>query len=466
LGAFARSPDATRSLFTVSEWASVRGEQYFIAHRGSGDVIPEHTMEAYRAAVAWGAQCLEISVAMTADGVLICMHDLTFDRTTNFAGPIREHSSAVLNMARVIQPQLGEYWVTHAPRVPRFEDVLHELGGQVILAVEAKEDAAFDPMVRMIEEYGLQDSVIIKSFHESSRWVEAQKAGYPVFCYLGTLQLSPDLVRRTASKLNPDNDYLVIPGFADDGSFVHDDLVDVAVASGVPVWVYPLHRRSEASHFFARGLPGAICSSYGYIAGSVSSQSTDKWQSQAITAGEVSRRPTSAAYAPKFTRDGELQLGVQDAQHYMTMGNISPTSIGIEFYTIEVEVGWQVLPSATSENVSVVFGRADDSYYEHRFGKGNGYHAILRASGGMELYRHDDGRRSGRSLAPAVPGSKLKPGQYVPLRVSVASEDITVERLDTGQVLSSNDQSFRGGYVHLGRSSTDGTAIFRHLRVR
>src|SRR5664280_2244898 len=67
---------------TAPEWAAVRGPRYHVAHRGSGDVLPEHSMPAYQAAVDWGAACLEISVGITSDGVLICMHDPTYDRTT------------------------------------------------------------------------------------------------------------------------------------------------------------------------------------------------------------------------------------------------------------------------------------------------------------------------------------------------------------------------------------------------
>ena len=36
----------------------------------------------YQAAVDRGAQALEISVGITSDNVLVCLHDLTLDRTT------------------------------------------------------------------------------------------------------------------------------------------------------------------------------------------------------------------------------------------------------------------------------------------------------------------------------------------------------------------------------------------------
>ena len=53
---------------TVAQWEATRPTNYLIAHRGSGDVIPEHSLEAYDLAVRAGAQAMEVSVAITADG--------------------------------------------------------------------------------------------------------------------------------------------------------------------------------------------------------------------------------------------------------------------------------------------------------------------------------------------------------------------------------------------------------------
>jgi len=54
-----------------------------VAHRGASAYAPEHTMAAYRLAFEQGADYLEPDLQITSDGVLICLHDLTLDRTTN-----------------------------------------------------------------------------------------------------------------------------------------------------------------------------------------------------------------------------------------------------------------------------------------------------------------------------------------------------------------------------------------------
>lgn len=59
-----------------------------IAHRGASGAHPEHTIGAYEAAVAEGADGVECDIRLTADGHLICMHDRTLGRTTDGSGPV------------------------------------------------------------------------------------------------------------------------------------------------------------------------------------------------------------------------------------------------------------------------------------------------------------------------------------------------------------------------------------------
>jgi glycerophosphoryl diester phosphodiesterase len=54
-----------------------------IAHRGASAWAPEHTLAAYRLALAQGADFVEPDLQITKDGVLVCLHDLTLERTTN-----------------------------------------------------------------------------------------------------------------------------------------------------------------------------------------------------------------------------------------------------------------------------------------------------------------------------------------------------------------------------------------------
>src|SRR5688572_7408960 len=54
-----------------------------VAHRGASAYAPEHTLAAYQLAIEMGADYVEQDLAVTKDGVLICLHDASLERTTN-----------------------------------------------------------------------------------------------------------------------------------------------------------------------------------------------------------------------------------------------------------------------------------------------------------------------------------------------------------------------------------------------
>src|SRR5262245_40289640 len=56
-----------------------------IAHRGASSYAPEHTIVAYQMALDQRADFVEPDLAISKDGVLICLHDDTLERTTNAA---------------------------------------------------------------------------------------------------------------------------------------------------------------------------------------------------------------------------------------------------------------------------------------------------------------------------------------------------------------------------------------------
>jgi glycerophosphoryl diester phosphodiesterase len=61
-----------------------------VAHRGASSAVAEHTLDAYVAAIASGADALECDVRMTRDGHLVCVHDRTVNRTSDGRGVVSE----------------------------------------------------------------------------------------------------------------------------------------------------------------------------------------------------------------------------------------------------------------------------------------------------------------------------------------------------------------------------------------
>lgn len=127
------------------------------AHRGgalTGDNLGlENTMVAFEAAVALGYRHLETDVHAGRDGTLIAFHDTTLDRTTDATGPVSGLERAQLSRARIGGRE----------PIPLLSDIL-TAWPEVRINIDAKSDAAVEPLARTIEEHRAWDRVCVASF--------------------------------------------------------------------------------------------------------------------------------------------------------------------------------------------------------------------------------------------------------------------------------------------------------------
>src|SRR5215218_4887580 len=115
-------------------------KKLLVAHRGASAYAPEHTLESYRLAIAQGADFVEQDLAVTSDGVLVCIHDLSLDRTTNVeevfptrasedrsgATPVRRWLVGDFTLAEIKQLDAGSWFgpTFAGARVPTFQEVI------------------------------------------------------------------------------------------------------------------------------------------------------------------------------------------------------------------------------------------------------------------------------------------------------------------------------------------------------
>ncbi|MBB6628847.1 glycerophosphodiester phosphodiesterase [Nocardioides sp. KIGAM211] len=78
-----------------------------VAHRGASGLRPEHSMQAYRLALATGADDLEIDVVTTRDRVLVCRHDAELSRTTDIA---QRRDLAHLRTTKLVDGEVVTGW--------------------------------------------------------------------------------------------------------------------------------------------------------------------------------------------------------------------------------------------------------------------------------------------------------------------------------------------------------------------
>jgi glycerophosphoryl diester phosphodiesterase len=99
-----------------------------LGHRGRpGPDAPENTLASVAAALADGADGVEVDVRLTADGVAVCMHDAGLQRVAGVARGVRSLTLA----------ELGAIRVSGHP-VPTVAGVLGALGGRGRLVLDLK----------------------------------------------------------------------------------------------------------------------------------------------------------------------------------------------------------------------------------------------------------------------------------------------------------------------------------------
>jgi glycerophosphoryl diester phosphodiesterase len=91
------------------------------AHRGEHSIYPENSIASIRAAARGGISLAEIDVQVSADGVLVVMHDGTVDRTTDGEG---ETSSFTWAQLQELLLDGGDPGDPETSRIPTFEQVL------------------------------------------------------------------------------------------------------------------------------------------------------------------------------------------------------------------------------------------------------------------------------------------------------------------------------------------------------
>lgn len=138
------------SLLAVTLVAGSTPRKLLVAHRGASAYAPEHTLAAYRLALDQGADFVEQDLAATRDGVLICLHDPTLDRTTDveqvFPDRFRETNgrrqwfAADFTLDEIKRLDAGVWFgpAFAGARVPTFQEAIDLVRGKAGLFPELK----------------------------------------------------------------------------------------------------------------------------------------------------------------------------------------------------------------------------------------------------------------------------------------------------------------------------------------
>ena len=135
---------------------------FIVGHRGLINAAPECTLSAFRACLALRIG-FEFDVRRTKDGVLVCLHDPTVDRTTDGRGNLAD-----LTFDQVQKLDAGNRFAKafRGERIPRINEIFSLIAddtrGDLLFAVDLKEtgDNIEEKLVRLAESRGILSQLL------------------------------------------------------------------------------------------------------------------------------------------------------------------------------------------------------------------------------------------------------------------------------------------------------------------
>jgi glycerophosphoryl diester phosphodiesterase len=224
-----------------------------IAHRGASGVAPENTLPAFRQALEFGADLVELDYYHTADGVPVVFHDKDLKRTTNAREVLGNEKLSIpritLNQAR--QLDVGAWFSPQfrGTSISTLEEALDVIQPRSTTLVEHKQGDA-KTCVDLLERKGLLENVVVQSFDWEFLADCRRLAPNLVLGALGDKELTPARMAEL-EKLN-----VQAVGWS------HKDLTPQNIADlhdrGWKVWAYTVNEAPRAQELIAAGIDALI----------------------------------------------------------------------------------------------------------------------------------------------------------------------------------------------------------------
>lgn len=163
------------------------------AHRGGRNIkgYPENAIATFDYVLSQTPAIIEFDVSMTADSVLILMHDKTIDRTTNGSGPVLAQNWEDMKDLRL----KDDFGTLTTFKIPLFAEVLQWAKDKTVLTVDVKRGVPYEKVIALIEEYEMEEYAAVITYNANA----AQKVH----------QLNPNLMISVGIRSQEDLDRLV-----------------------------------------------------------------------------------------------------------------------------------------------------------------------------------------------------------------------------------------------------------------
>lgn len=236
------------------------------AHRGFSTIAPENSMPAYGAAVAMGADEIELDLWPTKDGEIVSCHDRNLDRVSTGEGIITDHTLQELQMLD-FGVKFGENF--KGMHILKFEDILRKFAGHVIMNVHVKPLTKTDPypeealkkIVDLVREYDCENHIYFM-LETDDQIRQFQEYAPEIAICVGHLKERPwDIVDR-AIEFGCEKVQLFKP-------YYNQEMIDKAHEHGIICNMFWSDEEKEAKEFLAMGIDTILTNDFNIVSQAV-----------------------------------------------------------------------------------------------------------------------------------------------------------------------------------------------------
>ncbi len=139
---------------------------HLTAHRGLSAIAPENTLYSFEAAAKEGFYALECDVHFTTDGRWVIIHDYNMQTMTDRRGDVKDFSWEELKTIKFTNgANIEKYPDARMCTVEEYLDICQKYDKIPMIEVKDKRIDKVPDLYRIICEYGIEDKVILISFH-------------------------------------------------------------------------------------------------------------------------------------------------------------------------------------------------------------------------------------------------------------------------------------------------------------
>lgn len=137
-----------------------------MVHRGAAELAPENTLWAFRYAIAYDVEWIEVDVQQTLDHRYLAFHDPTLDAKTDGSGPVATKTFAELRALNAADNPKWKGSAYDPAQLPSLEEVLQLAADNGVgVTFDLKESVTDTASVaRMAQQYGLVEESIFQPY--------------------------------------------------------------------------------------------------------------------------------------------------------------------------------------------------------------------------------------------------------------------------------------------------------------